>query len=43
MEGTGPISLERIATINQGTHTLVFTLNKNNPSGGNIRYNLYVE
>jgi hypothetical protein len=39
--GTGAIALERIATIGQGEHTLEFKVD--NDSGGNIRYNLYVE
>ena len=39
--GTGAIALERIASLNQGDHTLVFRVD--NDSGGNLRYNLYVE
>jgi hypothetical protein len=40
-EGTGPIALERIRALNQGEHTLEFKVE--NASGGNLRYNLYVE
>ena len=40
-DGTGPIALERIATLNQDAHILEFKVD--NDSGGNIRYNLYVE
>lgn len=39
--GTGAVALERIATLNQGEHTLEFLVD--NDSGGNLRYNLYVE
>lgn len=39
--GTPEIALERIKTINAGDHTLEFI--PGNDSGGNIRYNLYVE
>jgi hypothetical protein len=39
--GTGAIALERIAALNQGEHTLEFMVE--NDTGGNLRYNLYVE
>jgi hypothetical protein len=39
--GTGAIALERIAALNQGEHALEFKVE--NDSGGNLRYNLYVE
>jgi hypothetical protein len=42
-EGSGPIALERIRTLNEGEHTLEFKLKVGNETGGKIRYNLYVE
>jgi hypothetical protein len=39
--GTGAIALERIAALSQGEHTLELLVE--NDSGGNLRYNLYVE